>query len=364
MSTVRNLFIAFVLSFVVFFPLSRLEAQTMHVLLVAMTNDQNVGRGVGVDQSNLEMLFRALVPRNQLDLVMLSANDVSWEKIIGTLQRFQARQSDAMVFLYTGHGAYDQRGHHFQMPDGDRLYRATVVREVARRGARLDAVLSSACNVFSPLMAAPALAPPAVTGVAPVFDELFFRSQGLVDINGSSEGEYGFANSSTGTTFFFPLFSFWLTNNSRRMTWNTFVQEMRPRVQDDFRRLFPDGYTDSSGRTQTTQSLRVYHLPPGWPENVRGERRLTYLEQNDVILSINGQRIRSENDFRNAVQGSPTEMVFSIRNSRDGRKMHLKATLRSGGTRFGVEAGDNGGDGVIVQRIYNGYPASRLEIMD
>ena len=59
------------------------------------------------------------------------------------------------------------------------------------------------------------------------------------------------------------------------------------------------------------------------------------LGQGDVIYAVNGQRVRTMDDLRNAVNRSPQAMRFWVRHPR-GMLFELETTLAASGTRFGV----------------------------
>lgn len=345
--------------------------QVVHVLLVGDTNDRKIGPSVETDLENLTELLESLIPRQQLDLVTVKGNGVSWDGIISQLVQFSAADADAMIFFYSGHGAFDayddgMSGHFFQMPNGERLYRSAVVRHVARRGAGLDAVISCSCSVFVPLPPAPGAAPPMRRDqMAPLAESLFFTERGLLNINSASEGEYAFGNPVMGSTLYHPFCNLLRQNSEQALTWKQVLDELRPGVQDTFRQMFPFGFVDQEGRRQRTQTLRVWHTPPGAPADVRGKVYATSLDAGDVIRSINGRVIRTEADFTRAVKQSPEQMIFTIVNVRDGLRMHLGTTLNppQARSRLGVYVEETGGQGVRVTGVLPDSPGTRLEIM-
>jgi len=338
-----------------------LWARTIHVLIVADTSSEGIG--TETDLRNLQMVFESWVPRNQLDLHTLHGSDVTKERILGTIQHIRARAQDGMAFFWSGHGAYDEKGHFLAMPNKDRLYRSDVVKAVARCGAGADAVLTDCCNMFAPLPpGAPVGAPAGPPGIPPLFASLFLDSRGLADINGCSEGEMGFGDSEHGGSFFGPLCRYLVMNAHRRMTWRQFVDAMRGEVRSEFNRRYPNGYRDvDSGQLQTTQTLRVWHLPPGWPGQggggnagggTVGRVRLgvqvdTYWGQGvvvqrvfrgspaaqagivpgDVVLSINGQSISNNNEMLRAVADSPQSMQIRVRSRRTGQVEDVTVSL-------------------------------------
>jgi len=343
-------------------------AKRVHVLLAGDTTDPKIARSTEVDLDNLAGLFRELVPDAwQLQIQTLRGNEVSKESILRTIAQFQPGPDDAFVFIWTGHGAYTSLGHYFHMPNGDGLYRADVLTAMRLHGPRLAVVLSGSCNEISNVAVQrvyrsytciyrPAEDKP--RSLAPIAEELFLEPRGVVDINGASEGELGFANSQRGCTFFRPLSDYLRENSGRRVSWATLVTDVTPRVQSLVEEICPKGYIhEATQKVYTKQTPRVWALPDDnrgarfgvgatnndgngvrvvevWPDHPgtrlasvnTGERCV--LEPNDVILTINGVQVRCIHEYDRAVRASPQQMVLAVRNCRDGRVGLLAATLR------------------------------------
>jgi len=121
-----------------------------------------------------------------------------------------------------------------------------------------------------------------------------------------------------------------------------------------------------AGSDDYSDGIHVVGVDAGSPGSraivVKKEGKPVRLEPDDVILSINGEQINSQKAYWNAVKESPPIMTFKLRNHRNGNILHLKTRLRSGdGSRFGVDADNNNGDGVRVVQAYDGYPGTRCQ---
>lgn len=352
----RVLFFSLALVLILLSP-AALSAKTVYVLIVADTDEDPNGAGRVVDVRNLSNAFKLCVPPRYLELRTLTGNTITKNRVLRAIRRIRADSDDGVVFLYSGHGAFDDRGHFFYLPDRSRLYREDVVEAVRRCGAGADTVLSSSCNVYSPRAEAVAFEPGQWNRIAPLFESLFLDSRGLTDINGASEGEYSFTNGDVGSTFFHPFYVFLMQNADRSMDWDDAIKDLRSRVKAEFRSHWPDGYRDEDGRLQRTQTLRVFHEPPGWPGdggggggggrhrfgvqifNHRGPGVLVEgvfrgspadqaeVDRGDVILSVNGVRVSSEQEMLRAVANSPRRMRFQLKGGRTGRIYNLEATL-------------------------------------
>ena len=340
----------------------------IHVLLVGDTNDPKIGPSAAVDLDNLASLFRELVPDpQQLQMQILRGDDVNKANILRTINIFRPAADDAFVFIWTGHGAYNNVGHYFCLPGGDGLYRADVVTAMRLLGPRLVVVLSGSCNevsqaavqrVYRPHICIYPVIDDKPQRISPIAEELFLKPRGIVDINGASEGELAFGNSQRGCSFIYPLRNYLRENSGRRISWQTLVSDVTPRVQALWDETYPKGYVhEVTQKTYTKQTPRVWALPNDnrgvrfgvgatnndgngvrvvevWPDYpgtrlvsvATGERCV--LEPNDVILTINGQLVRCIHEYDRAVKTSPQQMVLAVRNCRDGRVGLLAATLR------------------------------------
>jgi len=343
-------------------------SQTINVLIAGDTNDRRIGESVTADIGNLLFTFYSLVPERQLRIEILEGQDVTKTRILTAIKRYRAGPADAMVFLWSGHGGYDGDGHYFVLPGGARLYRSVVVSAVRDRGAGTDVVLSDSCNVFVPMRRPPvAPEPKKPTRIAPLLDSLLLKAHGLVDINGASKGEVGLGDPVHGGTFFWPLCEYLQQNANRKASWKTVIRELQPKVHDAFRQTLRDGKRGVSVEpaiarlAQTTQTIHAWHLPPGWPSSTGSDGRSgggrgyrfgvdvrdnggygayvhrvfrgspaekAEVERGDIVLSVNGEKITSEDEMVDAVYRSPRRMKFTIRGARTGKIWHLEATLR------------------------------------
>jgi hypothetical protein len=339
----------------------------IHVLLVGDTNDPKIGQSAAVDLDNLASLFRDLVPDRQLQMRILRGDDVNKANILRTINAFRPSVDDALVFIWTGHGAYNNGGHYFCLSGGDGLHRADVVTAMRLLGPRLVVVLSGSCNevsqaavqrVYRPYVCVYPVIDDKPQKISPIAEELFLKPRGIVDINGASEGELAFGNSQRGCSFIYPLKNYLQENSSQRISWKTLVSDITPRVQAMWDEAYPKGYIhDVTQKTYTKQTPRVWALPddnrgarfgvgatnndgngvrvvevwsdyPGTRLVSVGTGERCVLEPNDVILTINGQPVRCIHEYDRAVRTSPQQMVLAVRNCRDGRVGLLAATLR------------------------------------
>ena len=114
------------------------------------------------------------------------------DKILEAIDNCPNGPNDTIIVFYTGHGAHDENGHFLMMPDGEnRLYRKTILERIGKKGPRLAVLITDSCNLQVPAGMGPAPSARLMPAerMSPLFETLFIRSKGVVDINSSSEGE-------------------------------------------------------------------------------------------------------------------------------------------------------------------------------
>ena len=366
---------------------SAARGQTIHLINVADTNDAKVGVSCEEDMGNVAQVFFFGFPERMLKETRLSADEVSVENIMKAVAAAPVRANDTLVLFWSGHGGFDvQRKEHFlQMPGGGLLFRSTLLGALKKKEARLTVLMTDSCANFVDTTAnlqqlAPA-SPDPNRGVAPLFDELFIKSRGVVDINAAAPGEFALGLRCGGlfgvllaSSAFYEeppansrqpineyMVGYLWANLERRATWQQMIGKMQPVAQKLFVRINPDGIEHPGGRRQTTQTITALTLPQEAKADSRGSRfgvpavenggdgvRVTgvyrgypgtrvvvvntgdvlTLQAGDVIVEINGQTIRGMADYIAAVQGSPQTMDLIVRNVNNGQKLQLRTKLR------------------------------------
>ncbi len=379
-------------------------AQKIYLLVAADTEDPKIGAANEQDMGNVYGTFVSHVPEEQLKLYGEGTGDFSWtgpsvqeasdmkSAILNAIARCPAGGNDTIVFYWSGHGMYDSRGHYLVMPDRKPLYRSEVVAAIRRKSPRLAVVISDSCNDWLDSrrldpFALPVAAPP--LRLPPLFDSLFIRPRGLVDINASSEEETAICFDSCGGLFTSALVSNLEAFDGSEPAGRGIHIEVRPPSGGRQRKEVPLGYlwTHSAQRRSwndlvthvnqtmrrqwrgvTDQTVRVWSLPDRVasqpPEQQGGIPRVLSLTRNDVILSINDKAIRSEADCRRAIASSGRVMEFTVRDSRDGTVWRMQARLSDREPRFGVYLDDARGGGALVTRVRFGSPATLASVVE
>lgn len=347
-----------------------LHAATVHVVIAA-DGRAGLGENLKADYVNMARLFRENIPAGQLKMTLMKTHEITPENILRTVSETTIGSDDTFVFYYSGHGANDNvsGGHYFQLKDRlgkpAELQRRTLLAKMKAKNARLTVLLTDCCNlaIESADKEAPVqknVTPP--QKITPVFAALFVEAAGVVDITSSKRGEASFVDVSEkkrGSCFTWPLVElFDKHRNNAKMTWPDFVVALRPNVQKAFAESWPGGYKFDPPMNgvvlQKTQTVTVFGQLPGevQPE-VSGPRfgaramaerfnrglviteiapvspaQRVGFEIGDIITEINGKKIRTEQEYSDAVDLSGKSMRVKVINVNDKQLLDVTVELR------------------------------------
>ncbi len=344
-------------------------AQQIRVLVVANTGDGGMGRQATIEQ--VEFLFQTLVPADRYVITVMESAKQNYgaESVLRMIRNVRVSPDDTFVFLFHGHGGRDKRSflgrerHFLAMPDGGRLWSADLQDTVDSKPCHLRLILTASCNTSVRMAMAAALDSDwdvASRGMAPIMQRLFVDHRGLLHMNGSYPGQFHFSDAG-GAWFLRELFWHLLSNPTDRPTWETIDGILDKRMDRIFQNAKESPWFPEEARNQKTLHPVAWSYPR--PGDLGGQPKVLSLEPGDIILTINGERIRGRADCITAVNQSPSFMTFTVRDRRDGTVWRLQTQLQSSGYRFGVNLKDNPNGGAYVTSVNAGYPATRNQVL-
>jgi hypothetical protein len=261
----------------------RAEAARVHLIAVGDTLDKDIGKSIEEDLDSLVGTFEQIGKKSLLEPVVLKGVVCNPTAINESLDKLHIHSGDAVVFYFTGHGAYDkENGQFLQIPrlgkDGDvsrNQLRDKLKGWVDARQIRLGVLMTDMCNLQK-IIAMPNPPPPGAAGAAapfddlPIFKALFVDSEGFVDVSSASTNEAA----ATYPKFTFPgdkegmcdgsIYSTVFSNLLRlhandRLSWETFlIKNVAPKVRSEFQKNFKDGIDLPDGvSTQRTQTVMI-----------------------------------------------------------------------------------------------------------
>jgi hypothetical protein len=177
----------------------------VHLLIMGLSDDKAIGDGV---QGNLLGIADMLEPIGddlRASFKQVDGANCTADNILQAVKALQVQPGESIFCYYAGHGAYDPQrsdsddpsgGHFFQIPGGD-LLRKTLMDELRAKNARLTVLITDTCNVASDYEPRAGAAPQAPFQEPPI-RTLLLRYRGVVDISGTSRGQYGWYISKFG----------------------------------------------------------------------------------------------------------------------------------------------------------------------
>lgn len=377
----------------------------LYVVCAFDTADKKLAEHARADAAMLTSAFEKNCVRGQWKQVNIKPEDLTREKILDTIAQIPLNGDDAIVFLYCGHGAYRDEGReHFFVTQNQQQWirRSEILDAMNRKSPRLAVLLSNACFNYVPSdrrVEAGVEAPKRIVrqSASPLFETLFYRSQGVIDVTACKNDEraYGHSIPSSGNLFFSAVTqTLNVAANDAQMGWQGVIDQVKGKVRNSFQKEFQGQELEDvdtlSGaqirqRTQTVlvNKLEVTLLPPTENGNNTNIGQQVYhsissvrlgvtvqehngpgvaltavnsggpamrcfdgngnqwmLMQSDFITEINSERVTTLEDFIRLVRGSPTNMNFICVGS-DDRKTYS----------FAVQLNDlNGGNAGQPQR--------------
>jgi hypothetical protein len=199
-------------------------------------------------------------PQGRYTVTVLDGGDMSEKTVLDYYRRLKVRDNETLVFYYTGHGGfYPEKGHllamrNFYNENGKSLTKfATVDRKellaaMARHHPRAMIVLTDCCaSTEVPLLSATRIKPPSPTfksklkgdGKGEAFRDLFFRTQGVVNITAAMTGTPARGERKKGGSFFTIALTNLLRespqlfddNGDKRVEWREFFPRLTTLTQ-------------------------------------------------------------------------------------------------------------------------------------
>jgi hypothetical protein len=127
------------------------EAARVRFLIVADTSAKE-GDACGLDADNFKAVLEAGLKKQKLDgrftVDVITGRDVTPERVLNHYRDLAVSAQDALVFYYSGHGAFERsRGHLLTFVNGD-LPRSSVLEAMQKHRPRLAVVLSDCCAIY------------------------------------------------------------------------------------------------------------------------------------------------------------------------------------------------------------------------
>jgi len=229
----------------------REELTRVRALIVVDTNSN-----VRVcEEQNLRNLYAALtagIPRNRLEITVLSGEHATPQNVLRYYQNLQTGPNEAVLFYYGGHGGVDATrrfndgptlGHCLTMTAGG-LYRRDLIAAIKARNPGLAVILTDCCSSYfqsgnstSDSESSNENGRIQAMGLSHACRCLFFQHRGIVDITASEPGSFAYGYEAIGGFFTFGLTRIvvapeqcLLDGGRNFITWGTVAHEVNVQV--------------------------------------------------------------------------------------------------------------------------------------
>jgi hypothetical protein len=217
---------------------SQPQASTLHLIIVADTNDYKIGPSVSVDSRNMQSLFEAVVSRSNgklfLNKIVFEGISVTQENMLGAIDSLRVRSDDVIVFLYAGHGhRYQSTSSKWPLMDtmNNPTDFLTVIQKIKSKSARQFIALADCCNTVIDVMYREPISAPRLSFPYENIKRMFLTSNVKIAASGSKPGQTSFGNNVDGgyfTSAFVANLSEALLNTGR--TWAAVLENSRKNV--------------------------------------------------------------------------------------------------------------------------------------
>ncbi len=355
------------------------SAQKIYLFAEGDYRDPKIGECDRIDVNGVRMAFEIAAPPGKL---VVYNDGGSWSgpdfenssdlkrDIVRAINNCPASGSDAIVFYWSGHGAFDEGGHFLQFSMDKALRRDDIRDALKRKNVRLVVLITDSCNVYKsfPGSSQTPTSPPGAApgaGFPPLFRSLFFDCSGVVDINSSSPNQYSACREPYGGFFTNRFVSALIKESDRRLSWASVLNKIDSEVyktaginQIVYRWSLPKSGGSSGGGSGESRG-GTWSAPQYHPEN--GDRIIEV-----GVVNSEAIRITSDKQFRSYIaNANQNDVILTLIDSRTGNRYYLKTTLLPKGSsiRLGIDTQDTPQQGGLVTGCLQKYPGAKCRYL-
>ncbi len=126
---------------------------TLHLIVVADTNDPKIGNSVSADSRDIQSTMEAIVIRSNgrlfLNKIVFEGNSITHQNMLNAVDSLRVRANDVILFLYAGHG-HRYTSTESKWPLMDTMNHptdfSTVIEKLRRKYVRQFVALADCCN--------------------------------------------------------------------------------------------------------------------------------------------------------------------------------------------------------------------------
>lgn len=257
---------------------SNAEAQQVHALLVIMDDENDdITPSVKVDEENVYSFLQQVkrIYKTNVEVLRYSAGDTTISNIQRQIRALSPGPDDVVLFYFSGHGgmiSQTDRRTFLQVSDSTgapaRLLRSDIEDDITAHKSRLQIIITDCCSNAASSRGAAARKYGTFAGVRrtnPMIKNLFGEHEGLLHVNGATEGQLAWGLPKTGGIFTDGLIAAINDkadlNKDRFFEWSEIFEVAKENTGIRWGRLEKAGEVDKGDPRQTKQTPRDYSLP-------------------------------------------------------------------------------------------------------
>jgi hypothetical protein len=188
-------------------------SRKIHYLVIGQSNTGHKSFDGMVSKSlaDLDSTFRHIGHDMLGSARFVTGRQCTANHIKAALKDMHPKQNDAVIVYILAHGAYDQKGHFFQLEAtqaepsdtsaGKNMYRQEISKILAEMNVRLSVFISESCHSFGQFQRPdyrPAASTGATIGGLTPLEDLLLNYSGTIEINAAARDQFGWASSVYG----------------------------------------------------------------------------------------------------------------------------------------------------------------------
>lgn len=258
------------------------RGQDLHAILIADTNDGQIGPSVQVDLNNVKKTLSEGLPVGRLHVTEVQGGDVSKDHVLQLISELAIEPDDSVLVYYSGHGGFDiNDGHKIYLSNGESMLRSDMIDSITQPYTpKFWALVTDCCSNIPKSQQGLGCGKASSTIL---LEELFLNSRGRIDITSARPQQVAYGSDANGGTFTLALCQVFTSNANVKMTWNEVFAETRELTALASESTLsttdqPYKHRDIPQRTQTPYSFKTMR-----GVNVNGKR--LGISHSDLVIS-------------------------------------------------------------------------------
>jgi hypothetical protein len=174
-------------------------AGSLFVIIATDDRAPSIGKDMEKNSRMMASAIKRNMPANRRHIVKVEGRSLTPAGVLRTIQLVAPEPDDAILFFYSGHGAYDEQRLQtcvlMSSAPGHALFVDEIQRAIDAKRVSFSSIILDCCNNLRPSLARGPIAPGEPIDQGPsetsaLFRRLFFEAAGSVVIESSAPGEY------------------------------------------------------------------------------------------------------------------------------------------------------------------------------